>query len=328
MDAKLPNFSLSQHISHSLLLHVSSSVKIAALKLFIHSTSSTKPLTHDVLLALQQNLPLFHGETDSRARNEFVSVIKKLFSRLQGIIPRLFRVQDESPIDSESSLALTNSKGSGLLEDHVGFLQWYIRFLHGELQPVAPYQRHISALRIMHHLSVSGMHRYLQHGRVNHAAPVGKEEAHNDFYDPSLLRLLLDLVVDPFDDVRSAAAALLQAVPKKTLVDFSSTPSDKHLGAHQRHGDGEWEMSLALERAEALMRQTGRADYADGVGRLHDVLYGSHGLAVAPADSHRERATILEELVKHLENDIQLAQHDLQQAILSAPLHGHLIALR
>ena len=328
MDTKPPDFSLSQHISHGLLLHVSPSLRIAALKLFVHSTSPTKSLTRDVLLALQRALPLYHGETDSRARNEFVSVVKRLFTRFQGIIPRLVRVQDENPMHSKTLLEAATSKSSRLLEDHVEFLRWYTSFLQGELQPVASYQRHISALKIMHHLKVSGLLKYMQHGRAKDAATVGKEEAQSSFYDRSLSRLLLDLIVDPFDDVRNDAAALFHAFTRPMLIGFNSTPSGKRLEAYQRHGDGEQQICLALQRAEALMRQTGRADYADGVGRLYDVLYGSHGLVMTPADCHEERTAILEKLVNNLEIDIKLAQSDLQQAIVSAPLHGHLIALR
>lgn len=328
VDARFADSSYSQCISHRLLLHVSSSVRIAALRLFIDVASSTKPLTRDVLLALQQKLPHFHGETDSRARNEFVSAIKKLFSRLQGIIPRLNKVEGVFPIPSEISMARFNTRSSGPLEDHFKFLTWYFSFLLGELQPVASYQRHISALKVMQQLSNSGVHKYLQHRRAIIAASSGGEEPQYSFHDSSLFRLLLDLIVDPFDDVRSAAAALVQAFPKRMRSDPGSANSDMLSGAHGGHRQERLTVSLTLQRAEALMRRTGRADCADGVGRLYDVLYGFQDLAMAPADCHRERGDIMRILIANLESDVKVAQSDLQQAILSAPLHGYLIALR
>lgn len=281
-----------------------------------------------MLLALQQKLPHFHGETDSRTRNEFASVIKKLFSRLQSIIPRLIKAEVAGLVDSEISLACSSVKSSRHLEDHVGFIGWYISFLLGELQPVASYQRHISALKVVHHLSVSGVHKFLQHRRARVAAVTGGEEVQYSFRDPSLFRLLLDLMIDPFDDVRSAAAALVQAFPKSTLSDLSSANSDLRSEAHEDHRHDRSDIILTLKRAQALMRRTGRADCADGVGRLYDVLYGYQDLGMAPADCHRGRGNILKTLVANLESDVQVAQSDLQQAILSAPLHGHLIALR
>lgn len=329
MDAKFADSSFSQCISHRLLLHVSSSVRIAALRLFIDSSSSIKPLTRDVLLALQQNLPHFHGETDSRARNEFVSVIKKLFSRLQGIIPRLIKVDGVFPIPSGTSMARFDINSSGPLEDHFKFLTWYISFLLGELQRVASYQRHISALKVMQQLSISGVHKYLQHRRAIFAASSsGREEAKYSFHDSSLFRLLLDLIVDPFDDIRSAAAALVQAFPKRMRSDLGSANSGMLSEAHGGHRQERSTISQTLQRAEALMRRTCRADCADGVGRLYDVLYGFQNLAMAPAECHRERGDILKILIANLESDVKVAQSDLQQAIISAPLHGHLIALR
>jgi hypothetical protein len=328
VNAKFADSSFSQCISHKLLLHVSSRVRIAALRLFIDSASSIKPLTRDVLLALQQKLPHFHGETDSRARNEFVSVIKKLFSRLQGIISRLIRVESVFPIPSKTSIAHFYTKSSGPLEDHFKFLTWYISFLLGELQPVASYQRHISALKVMQQLSNSGLHKYLQHRRAIFAASSGGEEAQYSFHDSSLFRLLLDLIIDPFDDVRSAAAALVQAFPKRMRCDLGSANSDMLSEAHEGHRQERSTISFTLQRAEALMRRTGRADCADGVGRLYDVLYGIQNLAMAPADCHRKRGDTLKILIANLESDVKVAQSNLQQAILSAPLHGHLIALR
>lgn len=278
-----------------------------------------------MLLALKTNLPLFHGETDTRARNEFISVIKKLFARLQGVLPRLVGDKEERSKKSEKTLGCSTLPTSGPLGDHLEFVTWYISFLQDELQPVASYQRHISALKILHHLNVSGLPNWLQRYPDHYSKCVNREKLGGDFYNQSLLRLLLDLTVDPFDDVRSAAAALLQAFPAILLVPFGSTHPEAGLSAYEGRQHGQSDVIIALQRAEAMMRQTGRAAYADGVGRLCDLLYGCHTL---PTASDQERDTILETLVANLGSDIHVAQNDLHQAVLSAPLYGHLIALR
>ena len=136
----------SEQMYLGLLVHASSSVRIAALRALTHTNSSTESFARDVLLVLKRTLPLFHGETDSRIRNEFISWTKKLFLRLQGAIRRLLRYEAKHDGDTgradDSSTSLTMGHLSQL-QDHLEFVSWYTSFLMGELQPTASYQRHI-----------------------------------------------------------------------------------------------------------------------------------------------------------------------------------------
>ena len=86
------------------------------------------------------------------------------------------------------------------------------------------------------------------------------------------------------------------------------------------------EIQRALDRAEVLMRLTGRAIYADGVGRLYDLLYERYA-ARSVVQSHT-RHSIVEHLLTNLEIDVQVAINNLPLAVSKAPIHGWLIALR
>ena len=314
-----------------LLVHASSSIRIAALRALIHTTSSTESFTSGVLFALKRTLPLFHGETESRMRNDFISWTKKLLSRLQGAIRRLLRY--EAKQEGETGKASDSSTSSTLghpcqLQDHLQFVTWYHSFLMEELHPTASYQRHISALRVLQLFRSANLHEFVHTDLVKVPQSLDSIVSQNELYIYKLMRLLLDLVIDPFDDVRSAAVSLLEEFPVAMLGDkLHCGQSDIDLGLHGKARNTDSHIRVALNRADNLMRRTGRADYADGFGRLYNILYSCSPSAETDS-GYESRSSILEDLVTTLQLDVKIAQNNLQQAILSAPLHGNLIALR
>ncbi len=125
----------------------------------------------------------------------------------------------------------------------------------------------------------------------------------------SLIRLLIDLTMNSFDDVRSLAASLLKCVELRPNL-----------------------LLRTIDRGEKVMCRTGRADHADGYGRLMDV-----ALSTCPKDSCQApfsspvliRSQVsVGSLLSTLEADITTATIDLRCAVASAPIHGRLIALR
>jgi hypothetical protein len=76
-----------------------------------------------------------------------------------------------------------------------------------------------------------------------------------------------------------------------------------------------------VERAEVLSRKTGRADYADGVARSTSLLFSL-------LSSTDEQTIFLSQTVEDLEAKLSLAEKDLGQAVLEAPIHGNFAALQ
>ena len=140
------------------------------------------------------------------------------------------------------------------------------------------------------------------------------------------MRLLLDLIIDPFDDVRGTATGLLKLLLLADSKKASGLNSDPEY--HMHHNTGRRNVQMALERATNLLRRTGRADYADGVGRIWEILYQCPFIAFSPVDPSNRRRIILNNLLSDLENYIEVARNNLPQAVSNAPLPGSMISLR
>jgi hypothetical protein len=127
--------------------------------------------------------------------------------------------------------------------------------------------------------------------------------------------MLLDLILDPFDDVRDAAVSVLQLC----LVALPRTDKEHIMSMIPRF----------LARAEATMLQTGRADQADGVARAYGMVF-----ALASDDSNHStglpfssKQRLFEHLRTQLQDTLTVAHSDLSQAVDGRPVHGTFAAL-
>jgi multidrug resistance efflux pump len=76
-----------------------------------------------------------------------------------------------------------------------------------------------------------------------------------------------------------------------------------------------------IKRAEDRSMRTGRADLADGVAHSYELL------CTLLATDH-SRLSLVQSLVESLESKVTIAEADLAQAVLLAPVHGHFASLR
>lgn len=226
-----------------------------------------------------------------------------------------------------------------LLKKLRSFSNWYIGFLVEELQPTASYQRHITALKILETMipvAIDGSGP----GRLFDPAIIVDDESNSNkqqFFGSRFVRLLLDLVMDPFDDVRLVASSILKTIfwnmyPWDTdfRVGFASpsmNPSIYSLHVLPRRTYNSC-ILYTMRQAEGMMHLTGRADHADGVGRLYSLLYDSCRNLEIPMTWSASGWSIIDHILSALENDIKIALKDIRLAIKTAPLHGRLIALR
>ena len=162
--------SFSEQLASRLLYHPSCDVRISSLSLFIRSTSTARPFSPFCLLILEHALPHFYLEHDARARNEFLSIIKKLCNRLQAAIIRM-RKSSRVVIDSSRNGYESATQKTSLIADttqcerlHVEFVAWFHEFLLHGLQPTASYQRHIIALKSLSCILSSGLNNMVKVG--------------------------------------------------------------------------------------------------------------------------------------------------------------------
>ena len=133
-----------------------------------------------------------------------------------------------------------------------------------------------------------------------------------------LLRILLDLLVDPFDDVRNTAVSVLE-------ICLDSISEGRKIAALSM-------FPKFLQRVESMMLQSGRADQADGLARAYALLFLQCGLEVPHAlrsiEGRWTQQDIFGHLATQLEDTIEVARTDLSSAVDGRPVHGSFAALR
>ncbi|KAG9237179.1 putative death-receptor fusion protein-domain-containing protein [Amylocarpus encephaloides] len=338
-----------------LLSTSSDPVRSLAFSVLTTSFSSIRPLSPKVLDALLSNLGLLHSNTDAKFRNEILSNTKHLLERLRGATALLVRQLEQSlfklsrmdgaEASSKVSEQAVRDATEALLFRHQQFLEQYADFLLGELVPTASYQRHVTALRAIKILLQT---RLQQDGR-SHTPAVGPSSSTVwpftiQFFTPQSMRLLLDLLVDPFEDVRSSAMDILglsspanftnmqlqgpdvsvqdaKLKYEHTALDAGPTPS---VGELIPRVDSTSPRSFPLEEfileVSEASRRTGRADYADGVARSYKILF-----TLQP--SIESRLSLVRGMVDALEYRISIAEESLSRAVVEAPVHGDFAAL-
>ncbi|KAF3051190.1 hypothetical protein E8E11_011182 [Didymella keratinophila] len=305
--------------------HSEPEVRLAGMFLSVHSTAITKPMTGGVFKSLKRNLIHLHTDTDAYFRREVHGYTQKLFDRLRastatlskGLIKGRAPEQGRLPFPKECFQQRSTDTGAteDSLADSLAFIVWYTRFLGWELRSTGTYQRRITALRSLIITLKSGVDAGVPRAQLSKSAQGELNWAHTlQISNPGLTRLLLDLVMDPFDDIREAAISVLQLC-------LAALP------------DAERALVLAtlprfISRAEATMLRTGRADQADGVARAYSLLFavGSADTAVS-SKPDPSRSGVFDGLREQLTQTLDIARTNLSEAVNGRPVHGIYAAL-
>lgn len=339
----------SQDIALVLMGHSLASIRIAALSLITYHSTLKNRFSLYALEHLPQYLPYFHTEINPRYRNEFIVIMKRICTRLE----REFSAQNKSreigpPSSAPDSMAQRDvTYEQPVLDKHLSFSKWYIEFLLQELQPTASYQRHITALKLLEFFLVEGSNtsnaRLFSSSRIIDLSFI---EGNAQFFNSRFIRLTLDLIMDPFDDVRHAASALSHLV-LWTLCRMNNSPWTQEAKESVDNGlinpNTLWQENYhagildVLCRAQSITYRTGRADHADGMGRLYYLLYEScqnfdefiSSQSIAPTTIWSSSGrSIVNNIMSELKRDILITSRNLRKAIGNTRIHGNLVALR
>ena len=313
-----------------LMSDVSSSKRLTGLSLLVSSASITRPFTAEALKYLRKEIPNFHVDPDTNLRSQMLSLTQKLFDRLRAATSALKR-QCVCKLPQDYRLGQNFRKngdktgsGSCSLQTHFGFIQWYRKFIIEELRPTAPYQRRICSLKALLVLLKSGLDssvslEYL----TKQAQRQNKWPFEVRLIDKSTVELLLNLLMDPYDDIRSSAAAIL------SLAMDNFHEQEQCLGLE--------DLRQFVAQAEYLMLKSGRADHADGVARSYALLINHPDISGIPMSTKSPDKSltdtfgstqVLEGLVNLLQKSLAAARIDLANAVDSHPMHGTLASLR
>ncbi|KAK0121786.1 hypothetical protein ONS95_010069 [Cadophora gregata] len=331
-----------------LLTHESETVRSLAFSVLVSSSSTIRPFSKMALEILRANMYILYSDTDAKFRNEILSSTKHMIERLRGATSLLAKEIESLSFQLSGNQDLpTAQQQEGhkrldaiklIFHSHNDFVAWYVEFLLLELIPTASYQRHITSLKAISLFLRSGIlkqglqSRLLKTSGNNTVWPY-----HIAFFTRCSMRLLMDLLMDPFEDVRSAATSILKLAAPCDFG-FKTNPSTSIEGDRSSLDIASSGLNNAVNRTsecknvilallvnfitriEDLSKQTGRADHADGVARSYELLYG---LQISP----QSRLALITQLVKDLESKIEVAEHSLGQAVFEAPVHGNFAAL-
>ncbi|KAI1483913.1 putative death-receptor fusion protein-domain-containing protein [Daldinia eschscholtzii] len=312
-------FQLRKDVLESVLCHDSQEARTSAVSLLIASPSTTKPYTAEALDLLKKYLPSFYEDSEPKMRYDVLGHSRNMIKRIQNTIESLRREADR--ISKKINKAKSNKPNSKLpteqndtvtmlsnaLRQHEDFVSWYVGFLKNELAPTTSYQRHITALKAM----VFIVKPVSSHGSGMHTS----SDLSTLLIDPTWFRSILDLIMDPFDDVRETAASLVMALSPETghpnlqkqMEKLGKTPIE--------------ELRCFCKKADELARRTARADHSDGAARSFELL-------CRWSTSSEERMRIPLEILSSLEAKLSAAEQDLANAVLQAPVHGSFASLR
>ncbi|KAF2742863.1 HEAT repeat protein-like protein [Sporormia fimetaria CBS 119925] len=305
-------------------------VRLAGLFMSVYSTAVTRPISPGVFQLLKRNLVHLHTDTDANFRKELLNRVQRLLERLRGSTATIAKTESthgnstRSPIQfakrctrsGKYTLALPRTSA---VAKPFQFMLWYTQFLEWELRPTSSYQRRITALKALTIVLKSGLDPNVPHEELSKSAQGQLRWAHiMHISNPRLMRLLLDLILDPFDDIRSAAASLLELCLDSSSAEWSTATLLK--------------IPKFLQRAETMMLRTGRADQADAVARTYSLLFSrcSKGIPEAlksKSDGLWTKSAILRYLITQLERTVDVASQDLSGAVNGRPVHGIFAAL-
>lgn len=303
------------------LLHRESSIRGTALSLLVIAASTTKPITSAAVRAILRGLPYMHAESEAYSRGEILHLTRKLIIRLKGGV-----VEDQIPLAKNANMENGPQKGSVRSDGETrAFLNAYLDFLIADLRPGASYPRHITALKALVLILGSGLD-----SRVDPAI-ISKIPGQNNrwmfdmkIFKPSLLRSLVDLLLDAYDDVRDTSLWIMKMFPREILMGgFSQNPGEPFGQVPQ--------LTDALARAEQLASNTSRADHAATVACLYDLLFfaATVNRSDKPESQWWEtKAGVVDRLLTKLEQKLLIQGGLFNSTMRDAPLHGFLSALR
>ncbi|KAF3178763.1 hypothetical protein TWF225_007788 [Orbilia oligospora] len=254
----------------SLLSDQSGLLRSHTLRLMIISSSVALPFTSTYNSIFCDHFDDLFSESDPQVRNEIYAGFRVLLERLVAssyALNKKIRSLEGRPTDLGTSSEAVDEVQTmnNLLLQQKAFTSWFLNeLLPAQLRPNASYQRVILALKVYSYWlpqierdqrnSLPGSDlaadikksKKKQNEREHIVLPFDPEIQY-----PHLLRLLVERIMDPYDDIRSLATGLIKELPQSKDVQW----------AH------------VLQRSQRMIEDSGRPGQEDGFSRILEVLY-------------------------------------------------------
>lgn len=256
-------------------------IQILTYGFLVSSHSANSVVSPEVLDCVASSMKYLHDDADAHERSEILSITRRLLRRLERTSTILRRQLNATGANDEVHI---------MLDSYNTFIRSLYAFLKSELDTGISYPRHILGLTSLRYLLDSVTYLDVFAG------------------DGQLVNALASLVLDPFEDVRGSAAALLQ----KLIV------KDNRLGSSGLD-------YAVLQKTEKLALRTGRADHADALGRL-SALRNLRNASPSSAEPGEGKRALAQEIL-HLEQLTSIQNGTKLKPGCPIPIHGRLRAV-
>ncbi|ERS99081.1 hypothetical protein HMPREF1624_04276 [Sporothrix schenckii ATCC 58251] len=304
---------LNESALAGVLARAPTDVRSLALSLLVSSQSTTKPYSSTAFDLLQRYLPTYHAESDAKFRYELLAHTRDMALRLKSAIATMQRWgrggkgdpsgQSKSSLKKMEAVKIDDATIQKTLTEHEAFLTWYLTFLRAEMAPTASYQRHFTSLK-----ATSWLLRQRRDVSGGVSDILDMALVRRLFDDNAWVRCVLDLIMDPFDDVRDVATSLLVLAPPELVAAERGSLRDV--------------LANFSRRADHRASQTARQDHADGAARCQGLM-----CSWAFNDLEAQKA-ILSQVLDVLETKIERAETDLASAAIRGSVHGEFASIR
>lgn len=296
------------------LLHQSSQdLRLGGLSLAVSSPRASKPISLDILNVLAESLDDLTLESDPEFRNRVYGYLRQMITRIRDSSYSMTRERSKLLRQVKERDEQRIMELSAAIDLNRTFLENYLLYLQQLLRPGSSYQRIHMGLKLL--LTV------VRSGLDNRVDSKWHDKNHLDFpyhisiYSATTIRLLLDNLVNNYEDIREASGSLLKIAPLSALFDGIEEPE-----VITEIVDGYAEKGISM--VSGLRGREG-----DGGARIIEFCYFLY------AKLDIQRATnlhlqFLSHVVQKLEDAIKQAEENLSVAVKDYPLHGYFTCLR
>lgn len=199
----------------SVLLELTSaSYRVGAFHLLVSSPKNSMPIPRVVYQTIMDSLDMVFTDSDLETRNEISAYLKKFITRIK-----------ESTYAAKRDATSLTKKNYSKFEDEIKeklnnveqaqlFLKLFLTFIENNLRPGASYLQKEMGCRLLLALIRSGLD-----SRVD---PLSLDKSRNvnfafsiEIYNPTLVRLVIDNILDDYDDIRQYSMEIITIAPFK-----------------------------------------------------------------------------------------------------------------
>ncbi|CAI4684505.1 BAK_1a_G0042490.mRNA.1.CDS.1 [Saccharomyces cerevisiae] len=181
--------------------------KLQVFEILTFSTKKSKPIRPFVFKTIKQYLYVFFVDTELERRNYFCSSMKHFIFRTRDCAYSLAR--DARKLKKAEKFPDEQREKLAQVEEARAFLVWLCNFIKYNLAPGTLYQANVTSLKLMHILIKSGVDKSTPQKFLDNQNKREYPFSIPILQDVTFLRLLIDLLVSNYADVRELSKEML-----------------------------------------------------------------------------------------------------------------------